>query len=812
MNTRTARNTICPALLLVLCLCFPFAALSAQSAPLTNGSSQNGMVRAKLSSLGAPATLKLTVYGSYTVNGQSSKTLKSGSTVTVKCSGGSLTLTSEGSTVNMGTSFRLRRHATSGQNGVKIAQSRVPGNLYPGDFTFTANGSSISTVASIYMEDYLYGVLPYEMGDASGMEALKAQAVAARTYTMRAKNASTGRSYDVVDTTADQVYNGTPSGSANCKKAVDATKGIVVKNGSALTATYYTASNGGQTESIKNAWGTQGLGYLTVKADPYDLRNSASARRSFTVSASGKQSNTALNQLLNQKAASAFGRDAVLTAVTDVAAHTPRYAAPSQLNTLLTFTVRYTAGGQSWEGALTFDIFNELEKPLGMSINTMKNALWTVDKTAGGFTVSARRYGHGIGMSQRGAMQMAKEGMTYDQILAFYYEGCTRVRYTLSRSILSPVTAGQNSQEQVIDESPANLDEPAPTRAPMKAIASARVTTPQGPLNLRKAPRDTADVLLTIPQGETVPVLEKGTVWCTVTYGNKTGHVMTQFLAFAQPSSTPKPAKAAATSAPAPSASPAPAKADGKQYAQVKTPHGSLNLRKYANDRCKVLTTIPPEETVQIVKKNANWTKVSYRGKTGYVMTKFLAFGGLPIETKEEKSSAPAQKAVSSTNGSTANGSTARVQPKNGGSLYLRKTKNGSSKILDTLPYGTQLTVLSQAGAWCKVKVNGKTGFVMTKHLAFSGEKAASKTGGASAAKKDVLNKLKIPVEGTVTSPNGKKLNMRIKPQPNVRVLLKIPAGEKVTILSVGDTWCQVEYKEKKGFCMKEYLEFTLHE
>ena len=58
-------------------------------------------------------------------------------------------------------------------------------NLFCGDLTFTVSGSGIQTVLSIYIETYLYGVLPYEMGNSSGIEALKAQAVAARTYTVR---------------------------------------------------------------------------------------------------------------------------------------------------------------------------------------------------------------------------------------------------------------------------------------------------------------------------------------------------------------------------------------------------------------------------------------------------------------------------------------------------------------------------------------------------------------------------------------------------------------------------------------------------
>ena len=72
----------------------------------------------------------------------------------------------------------------------------------------------------------MLGVLPYEMDNSFPLEALKAQAVAARTYALK-KMSVQAATYDVVDTTSDQVYNGTPSGNARCAQAVQETSGIV---------------------------------------------------------------------------------------------------------------------------------------------------------------------------------------------------------------------------------------------------------------------------------------------------------------------------------------------------------------------------------------------------------------------------------------------------------------------------------------------------------------------------------------------------------------------------------------------------------
>lgn len=675
-----------PALLLICALLFACPRLTLAdsapaSAPMTAGNTQSGMVRVRLASLGDFSSLNLTVLGSYSVSGSSSRTLGGGAAVTVKfnSASGRFTLISGGASTDMGSSFRLCRHAADGQSGVKIAQGRVPANLYPGDFQFVArsnNGSYVPwVIAHIYMEDYLYGVVPYEMNDTSGTEALKAQAVAARTYTMLRMSNAGSALYDVVDTTADQVYSGTPSGSAPCKAAVDATKGIALKNGASFTATYYTASNGGQTESIKNAWGTQGLDYLGVKDDPYDLANPDSRKLSFSVSASGAQSDSRVGTLLNRKASAQFGAGASVTAMTGVYAHTPKYAAPSRLYTQLSFDVVYARNGQTGSGTLTFDIFNELESALSMNLTSGSNELWSVTQENGRFTVTARRFGHGIGMSQRGAMYMGQLGYTYDQILGFYYPGCIRVAYTLTRSILSPAVPGQKSQEQVITEQPVTL-ETSP------AGLQARVTTPSGSLNLRETPSADARVLRTIPQNETLPILEKGASWCKTRYGGDTGYVMTQFLTFVSSS------------------------------ARVNTQSDSLNLRESPDTSGRVLLTIPRNDTVTVLEQGTEWCRVTYGGVTGYVMTKYLAFsgGGSQPAANGENALTPLDTPVY-----------ARIMP-TASTLNLRAGCSLSAELLMEMPKYDILTVTARGDTWCAVVYEGRSGYCMTKYLEFMDE------------------------------------------------------------------------------------------
>lgn len=852
------------------------AATTIKSAPLSRGATQNGMVRVRLSSLGNPSSLKLTVNGSYTVNGKTSKAIASGSVLQVgfNASTGKLTLTHNGTTTDMGETFKLRRHATDGSNGIKIAQGRVPSNLYPGDFEFiskkSSSGYTLYVIVHVYIEDYLYGVLPYEMGNSSGLEALKAQAVAARTYTLRAMDGPSTSIYDVVDTTSDQVYSGTPSGNANCKAAVDATKGIVGKNGSAYTAMYYSASNGGQTESIKNIWGSNTYTYLKVKDDPYDLANPASKKKTFTVDANGTQTNATLQSLLNNKASSKFGTGAQVTAVTDIRLHTPKYASPSKLYTKADFTVKYNKNGSSGTGTLTFDVFNELEAPLGMSINSGSNELWSVEETANGYTVYARRYGHGLGMSQRGAMYMAQIGYTYDQILAFYFEGCTRVQYTFTRSILSPVISGQESSEETIVEKPAELEGESEYTATVTSAAgtplmdsaygtsNTMTTLPNGAkvtvnakegncylvtygsligyvsaadvnhnggfdnaasaptklygygkvvnsnaLNLRSAPTTTgSNVLTTVPGKTVLPIFSMSGQWAYVQYGLRVGYVSMDYIQLVNAEQN--------------NSIVSPTQAPNEQQnlrARVTTTNGSLNLRKKADSKAAVLTTIPQYTVIDVLENMGTWCEVVYNGHHGFVMSKFLTFvkdePTTPATPVPTPTIVPTQQPAIQTQYARVN--TAK------GSLNLRENNSSNARVLRTIPQYEVIVVHQNLGAWCKVEYAGTIGYVMSSFLTFVQQPtvptqqpvstqvpAATPTPSATPAPQ-------IPGK-TYARVTTKQGSLNLRTEPNGRVLGTIPQYEVIEVINRGSQWSKVRYSGIEGYVMTSFLTMIQNE
>jgi len=767
------------ALVMSMLFCLPMAHASdtsaVSSAPLTyNTNARNGMVRVHLSSLGRPTALDVMIAGSYSISGHHSMTLASGETVSISFnpSTGQITLIRNGQSYQMGQEMVFRRHQTSGSNGLKIAQAKKPANLYPGDLQLKAQYSSGSyrlyPIVHVYIESYLNGVVPYEMGNSAPLEALKAQAVAARTYTLNKMDTRASQLYDVVDTTNDQVYYGNSDSTANCTAAVNATKGIVLMNGGALTSTYYTASNGGQTESAKNFWNSSNLAYLTVKDDPFDLMNSDSVLRKLTVYADNDSSaqKSALKNILYNKAISKLASMGYATAglsvtrITGVTPHTPKYASPSRLYTLMDFDLTVSTASGTVNTTVTCDIFSELESALGMSINATQNELWSVMPSGQNFIIQVRRYGHGVGMSQRGAMQMGSLGYTYDQILGFYYENCQRVQYTFTHTILSAIGTG--------DSTITNTEPPADIITSGGSYATVKLVGLSDLLPIRYAADVQGKILTAVINGGMVNVLAKGNAWTMVQYGRIIGYVPTSSLSFAGT------APAASDQSPT----------NVSQWATV-TASGSLNLRSSASTGAQVLTRIPTGAVLCVFSVSGGWAQVQYGAQSGYASTDFLSLS----------SSYPGEITVSS--------SSAMVHiPSGSGSVNLRQTASTTSAVVTTIPHGESVEIITNDGSWCQARYGSNQGYIMCSFLRF-GQGGQDNSESNPTMPELGSGKVEAIVKTAATS-----LNLRAQASTQSAVLGSIPRGESVIVTSRGSDWCAVRYGGLNGYVMTQYLSF----
>ena len=174
------------------------------------------------------------------------------------------------------------------------------GYKYRGGFQYhRQTGGNLTVVNVVELEDYVNGVVCYEMGREWPLEALKAQALCARTYVLKNLNKHNSYGFDICTTASCQVYHGMGSLRSDfgptevSMRAVAETSGQVIKYNGRLAETFYSSSFGGASEDAQNVWGTDTVSeypYLRGVEDPYEADlNDRNAMSPWTVSYTSAQ-------------------------------------------------------------------------------------------------------------------------------------------------------------------------------------------------------------------------------------------------------------------------------------------------------------------------------------------------------------------------------------------------------------------------------------------------------------------------------------------------------------------------------------------
>ena len=242
----------------------------------------------------------------------------------------------------------------------------------------------------------------------------------------------------------------------------------------------------------------------------------------------------------------------------------------------------------------------------------------------------------------------------------------------------------------------------------------------------------------------------------------------------------------------APTATPAPQNAGGIT-ATVATGGTSLNLRQYAQSNAKVIATIPNGEKVIVYGQGSGWASVAYEGLKGYVMSNYLAFDSVPQQTAAPvPTPSPAPNAYQA------------LVVTTGGSLNLRETAGSGGKVIAQIPYGAWVTVSAKGETWAYVTYNGQSGYVMSQYLSFGAPTVTPSPALTPTAQPTVPNG-----QTAYVSTSGGSLNLRQSPNSTAKVLLRIPNGKQVQMLSRGDIWCAVVYQGMSGYVMTSFLRFA---
>ncbi len=350
-----------------------------------------------------------------------------------------------------GTSFGTSLWVRASDGGTIMAGD----NTYTGilEFKITANGMTLVNIA--YLEDYVKGVVVSEVYTKWPAESLKAQAVVARSFTLYTTGKHKNDGFDICCAQHCQAYHGIGNAVEATNAAVDQTRGLVVAYDGKPALTTYHSSSGRTNESAHSAWGSrpEAYPYLSSVSTPFsDNENYVNGKWSYTVSAKE------LTEYINSKpdyagilkgeiekitcksvggssyvntitVADEFGNEITVNKSTQIrnfllpycksAAFTVSSYCPIVANS----NTEYLLDSQnmyiiSAEGTSTV-----ASPKNGIEVLTsggMKTIGTVTDRL---FTISGEGYGHGVGMSQYGAMTLAEQGHDFRYILGIYYPG-----------------------------------------------------------------------------------------------------------------------------------------------------------------------------------------------------------------------------------------------------------------------------------------------------------------------------------------------------------------------------------------------------
>lgn len=290
------------------------------------------------------------------------------------------------------------------------------GTPYRGLLKVLPHGQNVRIINIVYMEDYLRGVVPPEIGrrDESEIEAVKAQAVAARTYAISHLQQYPGEPYDMKASIIDQVYQGAGVELRIIDRGIAETAGYVIRFEGEFIQAYYHSTCGGMTDDIAAVWDRKQLPYLKPVADS----GACSWSKYYTWEEHFTEEQ--LRGRFEQYLSSDRGRDLRISPIADISI--AERTAGGRITRLLVRTdhdvykfhkdrIRWVIGRTSNPDLILPSDRFDIEISRG------------ADGYVKDVTFRGRGYGHGVGMCQCGAIGMARNKRTFEEILTHYYTG-----------------------------------------------------------------------------------------------------------------------------------------------------------------------------------------------------------------------------------------------------------------------------------------------------------------------------------------------------------------------------------------------------
>ncbi|WP_286175430.1 SH3 domain-containing protein [Bacillus sp. CBEL-1] len=287
---------------------------------------------------------------------------------------------------------------------------------------------------------------------------------------------------------------------------------------------------------------------------------------------------------------------------------------------------------------------------------------------------------------------------------------------------------------------------------------SKQATVNASSLNVRSAASTSASIVTNLPRNAKVTVIKENGEWAQIkTSDGKTGWVAKQYLQMGATSSS---------------------ESGGTSVSKQATVNASsLNVRSAASTSASIVTNLPRNAKVTVIKENGEWAQIKTSdGKTGWVAKQYLQIGATTPSTESGGTSVSKQATV------------------NASSLNVRSAASTSASIVTNLPRNAKVTVIKENGEWAQIKTSdGKTGWVAKQYLQM-GATSSSESGGTSVSKQATVN--------------ASSLNVRSAASTSASIVTNLPRNAKVTVIKENGEWAQIKTSDgKTGWVAKQYLQ-----
>jgi stage II sporulation protein D len=295
-----------------------------------------------------------------------------------------------------------------GQEGDMTVSGGAASLSVSGVLQVMVRGKGLALLNQVDLEEYVKGVVPAEMHAGWHPEALKVQAVVARTYALYQRLANRERDYDVAASTQDQVYRGRQGLDQRVQQAVEATRGLVLTYGGGPILAAFSSTAAGPTEDAMNVW-SKDLPYLKGVDCPFDVNSPYYQwRASFKL----------------QDLEDRLRREGVV--IGPIATLTP--FAYSQAGRVTKVRLLHAWGELILRG-------EDLRRLVGYTV--IPSTQFEVEAIGESVVLSGRGAGHAVGLCQWGAKEMADLGYPFTTILTYFYPG-TEVKHLRLLAPASP--------------------------------------------------------------------------------------------------------------------------------------------------------------------------------------------------------------------------------------------------------------------------------------------------------------------------------------------------------------------------------------